>query len=192
MVEREHTVGLAAAERRLKLNNRFAVLAADAAERLLQKPRHAFRNICTSKKLHWVAVFICTFATGNLGEVGSKLGVLIASLRHIGVWLDNVTPARKPAEGRDIQDAGLLALYSGYRNSRRFGNSGRAAGAAVPGSTEQASNLLRAVGVYLVTQARHRVESTPGIVIGEVLAPEVCKFVSYTFKFDCPCAVVDG
>ena len=99
VIERKHTVRLAAAECRLELDHGLAVLAADASKRLHEQPRHALGHIGTRKELHGVAILERALATCDLCEVCSELGVLVPSRRHIQMRFDYVAPARQTAHG---------------------------------------------------------------------------------------------
>ncbi len=63
MIQREHTMGLAAAKGCFELNDGFAVLARNALQSLYQQAGHTFGNVGTGEKFHRVAVFKGTFAT---------------------------------------------------------------------------------------------------------------------------------
>jgi hypothetical protein len=84
MIERKHTVCFAAAEGGFELDNRLTVFTGNTSECLNEKPLHTFRNIGSGEKIHRVTVFVCALTSGNLGEIGGKLGVFVSSLRYVG------------------------------------------------------------------------------------------------------------
>jgi hypothetical protein len=77
VIQREHGVGLAAAEVRLELNHWVAALPGEPADRPDQQPLEAVGQVGAAEELDRVAVFVAAFAQVNLPQVGSEFGLLI-------------------------------------------------------------------------------------------------------------------
>lgn len=93
VVEGQHAVGLASAERRLELDDRFAALVAYALERLDEQSLHALGHVGAAEELHRVLVLEFGFVLGHLIEVGGELGLAVATLHHVAVGKHDVAPA---------------------------------------------------------------------------------------------------
>ena len=93
VVQRQHTMGLTAAERCFQLDDRLTADTGNALQRFHQQARHTLGNIGAGKKLHRVTVLKSTFSAGNLCQVSGKFRRLVASFCYIGMGLDNLSPA---------------------------------------------------------------------------------------------------
>ena len=187
VIEREHTVCLAAAECRLELDHGLAVLAADASKRLHEQPRHALGHIGTRKELHGVAILERALAACDLCEVCGELGVLVPSRRHIRMRFDYVAPARQTAHGDRLQDAARIGCGCFGGRDRRTIH--RASRRAIAQLAQNLADLLCTIGVDRRTETRHRIERTPCIIIGEILAAEMGKIIANTLEFFHPGAI---
>ena len=83
MIKSQHTMGLAAAERSFKLNDRLPVAQTEPTKRLRQQSFHSCRYIGTGKEFHRVEIFGTSLATRYLGKVSGELCLPITSLRYI-------------------------------------------------------------------------------------------------------------
>ena len=95
MIERQHTVGLAAAKSGFELNNRFSTMPREPLKRLHQESGHALRHIGAGKELDRVSVFNRAFTARYLSQVRCKLCCTVPALSNIRMGLHNVPPAWK-------------------------------------------------------------------------------------------------
>ena len=113
VIERQHRVGLAAAEVGLELHHRVAALAGEALHRADQQPLQALGEIGAAEELHRVPVLVRPFAEMHLPQVGRELGLLVAAAGHVLVRGHHLAPGLEAA-GRLALDgrAGALALLA--------------------------------------------------------------------------------
>ena len=192
VIERQHTVGFAAAECSFKLDNRFAALAGNPLERFYQQPSHAFRHIGTGKKLYRVSIFNSSLATGNLCQIRCKLSGTVTPFRNIRMGLHNVTPAWKMLpEG--VRHDTIVRLGFGRlglcRSSNRCCRYGAFLG-AITELTIKSADFLYAIGVKGFAEKRHRVQSSLRITFGKILPANVCCFIANTYQLFRPCAII--
>ena len=172
VVKRQHAVGLAAAKGGLELDDRLAVLPADAAQRLHQQPLHALGDIGAGKELHRVAVLIGALAARHLRKVGGELGVFVAPLRHVRVRLDDLAPAGQAADGRRLHHA-----CGGFRLARALPGGhgafrGRARGAVDVLAVDGANGAF-GLRIHLPGKLGNGVQIAGGVLVGNVLAADV-------------------
>ena len=111
VVEREHRVGLAAAEVGLKLHDRVAAAAREPLHRAGEHPLEALGQIGAPEELGRVAVLVGPLAEVRLPEVGGELGLLVAAAGHVLVRRHHLAP-RFQGSGRALDgETGLLAPY---------------------------------------------------------------------------------
>ena len=114
VIEGEHGVGLAAAEVGLQLDDRFAALAAEAAETVGEEPAEALGEVGAAEEFGRVAVFGGAFAEVYLPEVGGELGLLVVAAGDVGVGVDYFAPGGEAAGGgRGVGCWGAAALAAG-------------------------------------------------------------------------------
>ena len=179
---------LAAAECRLELDHRLAVLAADASECLHKQTCHALGHIGTCKELHGVAILERALAACDLCEVCSELGVLVPPRRHIRMRFDYVAPARQTAQGNRLQDAARIGGGCFWCRDRRRAIH-RTGSRAIAQLAQNLADLLCTIGIDRRTETRHRIECPPCIIIGEILAAEMGKIIAHTLEFLHPGAI---
>jgi hypothetical protein len=92
MIERQHGVGLAAAEIGLQLDHRIAALSCQAQHAVDEQAFEALGKKGAVKKLAGVFILIGTFAQMHLPKIGGKLGLLVAAAGHIGMGDDHLAP----------------------------------------------------------------------------------------------------
>ena len=92
MIERQHTVGLAAAKSCFQLDHRLAVFALEALGGLHQQAGHPFCHIGACEEFDGVPVFKSALTAGHLGQIGRELCVFVPALGHIRVRLNNLSP----------------------------------------------------------------------------------------------------
>ena len=115
MVERQHRVGLAAAEVGLELHHRVAALARDALHAADEQALEALGEVGAAEELRGLAVLVRAFAQVHLPEVGRELGLLVAAARHVRVRRDDLAPGLERAGRRRLdQRAARLALLAAH------------------------------------------------------------------------------
>ena len=111
--QREHRVGLAAAEVGLQLHDRVAAPAGEPLHRADEHLREALGQIGAPEELDGVAVLIGPLAEVHLPEVGGELGLLVATAGHVLVRCDHLAPRLQGAGGRALDGKpGLLAPFA--------------------------------------------------------------------------------
>ena len=180
----------AAAEGRFELDDRLAVLAGNALQRLHQKTGHAFGHIGSGEEFHRVAVFVRSFAARDLRKVGGELGVAVAALSHVRMRFDDIAPAWQVG-GRFRKDAGSLGRGGHGLRGGLFSDSRRTGGRTVAGFTQEGAYLFGGFRVELFTKAGHGIEGAPGIAVVEVFRAYVGQPVAHPHEFLGPGAMVD-
>ena len=112
VVEREHRVGLAAAEVGLQLHDRVAAAAREPLHRADEHPLEALGQVGAPEELDRVAVLVGPLAQVNLPEVGGELGLLIAAARHVPVRRHHLAPGLQRSGRTSEGEARLLAALS--------------------------------------------------------------------------------
>ena len=189
MVKRQHTVGLAAAKGGFQLDDRLAILSADPLECLHQQTGHALGDVGAGKKLHRVTVFKGSLTPRYLRQIGGKLCVFVASLRHIRVGFHHVPPAGQTGQGL-AHNTGVGSLR--FRRGGNLHHVGGAFGAAVAELAQDLADLLGSFIVKGFAQARHGVQRTPCVILRKIGPANVRQLVAHTHQLFCPGAVVDG
>ena len=108
MIQSQHAVRLTAAKCRFELNHRLSILAADTTKRLHQQSLHAVGHIRSREKFHRISILIRTLSAGDLRQIGCELRVFIATVRHIGMRLNHISPAGKPIGRRLLHNTDRL------------------------------------------------------------------------------------
>ena len=115
VVERQHRVGLAAAEVGLELHHRVAALARDALHAAHEQALQALGEVGAAEELLRLLVLVRAFAQMHLPEVGGELRLLVAPARHVGVRRDDLAPGLERAGRRRLdQRAAGLALLAAH------------------------------------------------------------------------------
>ena len=162
VVKRQHTVGLAATKGGFQLDDRLAVPSADPLECLHQQTGHALGDVGAGKKFHRVTVFKGSLTPRYLSQIGGKLCVFVASLRHIRVGFHHVPPAGQTGQGL-AHNTGVGSL-----RLRRGGNLHHVGGAFGAAVAELAQDLADLLGGFIVkgfAQARHGIQRTPCVIL---------------------------
>ena len=158
MIQRQHGVGLAAAEVRLELNDGIAAFAREAADGSNQQPLQAFRQIRAPEELDGVSILVCAFTQMHLPEIGGELGLLVASARDVPVGGDDFPPRLQARRGNAFnRRSRLLAPLS----ARLFVE-------AYPQQFQLA--LLELFGLrrgYRGKESAHRIQSAIGVIAGK-------------------------
>ena len=94
VIERQHGVGLAAAEVGLKFDHRIAARAGESFSRADQKRAEAVGEIGAAEELLRIAVFRRRAAGVDLSEIGGELRLKEIASRDVMVRLDNLTPGQ--------------------------------------------------------------------------------------------------
>ena len=160
MVERQHRVGLAAAEVGLELHHRVAALAREALHAAHEQALQALGEVGAAEELLRLLVLVRALAQVHLPEVGRELRLLVAAARHVGVRRDDLAPGLERAgRGRLDQRAAGLALLAAHL--------------LVEGEPAQLhlhlADLVGLRGRDRGEQPRHRVERAIGVVARERL-----------------------
>ena len=168
VVERQHRVGLAAAEVGLELHHRVAALAGEALHRADQQPLQALGEIGAAEELDRVAVLVRALAQMHLPEVGGELGLLVAAAGHVLVRRHHLAPG--------LEGAGRLRSRSPCRRSCA---SRRAPARRSAARSSSIFILLDLVGLRRRDggqQPRQRVERAVGVVARRMApgAPTCC------------------
>ena len=96
--EREHRVRLAAAERRLEVDDRLATGPGQPPERAGQEEPETLGEVRPGEELARVDVLLGALATGDLGEVGGELRLAVAAGGDVGVRGGEAPPGRESLE----------------------------------------------------------------------------------------------
>ncbi len=102
MVQREHRVGLAAAEVGLQLHHRIAALAGESLDRTHQQSLQALGKIGAAEELDRIAVLVTPFTEMHLPQIGGELGLLVAPAGHIGMRSHDLAPGLEHPTGRRL------------------------------------------------------------------------------------------
>ncbi|MFD2405944.1 hypothetical protein ACFSVK_09505 [Azorhizophilus paspali] len=92
MVDRQHGVGLAAAESGLQLDDRIAALGGQALEHRIQQQTHALGDEGALEEQHRIEVLRRGAAVVYPREVGGELGLLEGPLEHVLVGNGDFCP----------------------------------------------------------------------------------------------------
>ena len=99
VIQRQHGVGLAAAEIRLELNDGVASSACEAADGPNQQTLQAFRQIRSPEELDGVSILVGPFTQVHLPEIGGELGLLVPPARDVRVRGDDFPPGLQAGRG---------------------------------------------------------------------------------------------
>ena len=115
VVEREHGVGLAAAEVGLELHHRVAAVAGEPAHRADQQALQALGEIGAAEELDRLPVLVRPLAQVHLPEVRRELGLLVAATRHVPVRADHLPPGLEVGRGLALDGGpGALPLLAAH------------------------------------------------------------------------------
>ena len=115
MIERQHGVGLAAAEVGLELHHRIAAPAGETAHRAHQHRLQALGEVGAAEELDRVAVLVGPFAQVHLPEVGGELGLLVAAAGHVAMGRHHLAPRLEAARDLALDGrARALALFAAH------------------------------------------------------------------------------
>ena len=167
VIQRQHGVGLTAAEVRLELNDRVSASAREAADGPHQQPLQAFRQIRAPEELDGVSILVCAFTQMHLPEIGGELGLLVAPARDVPVGGDDFPPWLQAGRGGAVnRRSRLLAPFS----ARLFVE-------AYPQQFQLA--LLELFGLRRGDRGKesaHRIQRAIGVIAGKTLL--VCPLVA--------------
>ena len=162
MIERQHRVGLAAAEIGLQLDDRVASLAGQSQHGLRQQPAQALGQEGPAEELGRVLVLVRSLSLINLPEVGGELGLLVAAGGHVRVRGDDFPPRLQGRRAVCPRSAGTDFLRISWRRC--------------------SSNMVRIRSMRIwptsvagfggrdgVEQPLHRIERPDGVVAAELL-----------------------
>ena len=114
VVERQHGVGLAAAEVGLEPDHRIAALAGEPHDRGDQDAAQAFRRIGDTEERGWVRILFAALALIDVRQVGGELCVGEARFQHVRVGLADLPPGAERGWRRGLlQRRGSLFLCRG-------------------------------------------------------------------------------
>ena len=97
VVQRQHRVGLAAAEVGLELDDRIAAAAGQPPDRARQELLEALRQVRAAEELDGIAVFVGALADVDLPQIGRELGLLVLAAGDVAVRADDLAPRRQVA-----------------------------------------------------------------------------------------------
>ena len=115
MVQRDHGVGLAAAEVGLQFDDRVAAFAGESARRSRKHLVQALGDVGTGEEGLGVLVFRFSVALQHLKEIGREFGLVEAARCDIGVGCDDLAPRRQSGFGPALGwfGCGAAALGTG-------------------------------------------------------------------------------
>ena len=181
MIQCQHTMGFTAAKRRFQLNDRLAILAADAAQRLNQQSLHAFGDIGAAEKFDGVAIFVCALAAGYLSKVCGEFCIFVASLRHVGMRLNDVPPAGEAGHGRALHDA--QRFFLGGRLHIIAGGGHGAFLAAIAHGAQQLLDFLLRLCVDFACQQRNGIQRALRLSLGKIRSADMRPLIAEILGF---------
>jgi len=170
VVERQHAVGLAAAERRLQLNDGIAPLGREPPDAGDEQRQQPLGEVGTAEELGRVLVFGLSRSGDDVREVRRELRLDVAPAGHVGMGLDHLAPGPQPRERRRdhaLLDRDLLARPLGLGLEAHAQELTREL-------LDGRSLLCRA---HRPEQSRRSISNAVGLVIGEstLMCPEVAR-----------------
>ena len=113
VIERQHGVGLAAAEVGLELHHRIAAAAGETPHRAHQHGFQALGEVGAAEELDRVAILVRPFAQVHLPEVGGELSLLVAAAGHVAMGRHHLAPRLEAARDLALDGrARALALFA--------------------------------------------------------------------------------
>ena len=103
MPQRQHRVGLAAAEIGLQLDHRVAALLAEPAHGVGQEALQPVGQVGPPVELGRVAILVAALAARHLGEVGRELGLGEPAGRHVAMRGHDLAPRLQAGLGGALQ-----------------------------------------------------------------------------------------
>ena len=191
MIERQHTVRLAAAEGRLQLDDRLAALPRDALQRLHQQFSHAGGDIGSREELHRVLILDGCRSARHLREVCGKLCVAVGPVRHVRVGLNHLAPAWQTGIrlAKHLHAVLLVERSLRFRNELLYG--GGTIGRPVADGTYHCGEPCRAVRIKPLAETRHRVQRAVGVLLTAILRAFVGSFIPGSLQFLAPIPIID-
>ena len=154
VIERQHRVGLAAAEVGLQLDDRIAARARQPLGGADQQVAQAVGQIGAAEEFARIAVLGRRAAVVHLGEIGRELGLLEFAGRNVLVRLDHFAPRQQARDrlDRDVEALRLAPLLD-CAEARRY-LVRRIVSRILPISSAVSPALIASISRRIVSSAR--------------------------------------